>query len=243
LTRRDLLCVLLRPAGPAPEHLAVHRRLDIEDLEVVGAVIGNDPVPRREPEPALADLLQLRLEVPVERPGRRALVGVVEEAVEEGLRGADAVLQEHGREDGLERIGEERGLLPPAGHLLAAPQPEELADPQLARDPGEPGLVDHRGPHLGQLALARGREALHQPVGHEQVHDRVPQELEALVVLPGLLPVLVDPGLVGQGRESAAPVGEPDPQALLERGHGVEGRGRRAPRSVQTTRCGLVRHR
>jgi hypothetical protein len=241
LPGRDLLRVLLRSAGPAAQHLAAHRCLHVEDLEVVGAVVGHDPVPGRDSEAALADLLQLRLEVPVERPGGRALVGVVEEPVEEPLRGDEPVLEEHGREHRLERVGEERGLLPPTGHLLAAPQPEELADSQLASDAGEPGLVHDRGPHLGQLALARPGEALHQPVGHEQVHDGVAQELEALVVLPGLVPVLVDPGLVRQGREGAGPVAEREPQALLERGDGVGRRARRAP--LQATGFGLVRHR
>jgi hypothetical protein len=132
--------------------------------------------------------------------------------------GQPAVEEDRG-DHRLHRVGHDRRLLPAAGELLAPAEAEKL--PQLERPShgGEPGLVDHRGAELREIPLAGQREVGHEVLGDEQVDDRVPQELEPLVVLRPLAPVLVHPGLVGDGDEGHGAIGQRRPHPLGEPRH------------------------
>ena len=55
----------------------------------------------------------------------------------------------------LDGVGEDRGLVAAAGGLLAAAEPDVLAEPEVAGDVGQRARVDHRGPQLGELALGQ----------------------------------------------------------------------------------------
>ena len=79
------------------------------------------------------------------------------------------------------------------------PSSSQLADAELARDLGEPGLADDLRAGHAELALAELRVARHQAVADDQVEHRVAEELEALVVLRALgRLVLVAPARVAQ---------------------------------------------
>ncbi len=199
--RCGLLRVLLGAARAAPHHLAAQLGLDLERLRMVGPVLRHDPVPRRDPEAALRQLLELRLPVPVQGSRGGAVEGLAEEAIHHHQHRLEAAAEEDRRDHRLHRVREERRLLPATGELLAAPDPQERAEIEGPRHLGEPLLVHHRGAHLRELALARGGEALHEPVGHGEVDDGVAEELEPLVVGDRLAPVLVHERLVGEGGE------------------------------------------
>ena len=112
--------------------------------------------------------------------------------------------------------------LPPV-RCSPRPSSKQLAQAQRARHAGEPLLVDDEGAALGELALVRVGEALHQPVAHGQVDDGVPQELQALVVGEPLVAVLVDVALVGERGVAQLGAGEAQLQPLLQGLHPLGG--------------------
>ena len=102
----------------------------------------------------------------------------------------------HRADDGLEGVGQDRGLVPAAGHLLAAAEPHVGAEVELAGHPGQGPHLDYRGPQLGQLPFGQVRVVAEQGVGHDQAEDGVAEELQPLV-RRGVV-VLVGEGAVGQ---------------------------------------------
>ena len=86
-----------------------------------------------------------------------------------------------GADDRLEGVGQDRGLVPPAGGLLAAAEPDVVAQAEVAADVGQRPHVDDRGAQLGQLALGQVGVAAEQRVGDDQAEHRVAEELQPLV--------------------------------------------------------------
>ena len=81
----------------------------------------------------------------------------------------------------LDGVGQDRGLVATAGGLLAAAELDVLAEPDLPGDVGEGARVDHRGPQLGQAALAEVRVDAVERLGDHDPEHGVPEELQALV--------------------------------------------------------------
>ena len=166
------------------------------------------------------DLLQRRL--PVEP--RAELGGPRDEGVEDGVddlgRPLDAELDVDGADDGLDGVGEDRRLAPPAGGLLAPAEPDVVAEGEHLRHLGERLGAHDRGAQLGQLALREVGVGAEQGVRHDQPEDRVAQELQALVV--GHLPVLVRERAVRQRMLEEVGVQVGDAEHLTQR---VDGQG------------------
>ena len=161
------------------------------------------------------------------RPARRRSprpAGPRKIAQHEAVGAAPAAVEEHRADQRLERAGEDRGLLAAARALLAPAEAQVRAEVQLARRGRERRLADERRPHPGQLAFAGRRVLPGEVARRRQAEDRVPEELQALVVLglPG--GPLADRRAVGErGRQQLGPP-EPVPDPLLER-RVIAGRG------------------
>src|SRR5579884_830292 len=140
---------------------------------------------------------------PLAEQAHHELVGGVPPAVEIG-----------GGQHRLHGVGQDRGLLPAAGQTLALAEEHERAELDLGGQLGEDAGVDHRRPHLGQLALREVREGAVDVVGDDQAEDGVAQELQPLVRLERR--VLGAERPVGQGAGQQLPVLEGSPQQILQ---------------------------
>jgi hypothetical protein len=126
-------------------------------------------------------LLQTRLPVQAGPEVRGLLDQRVEEPVDQLARGLQAPVEIDRADDGLQGVGQDRGLVPAARALLAAAEPDERAEVQPARDLGQGAGVDHGGAQLRELALREvGMQAV-EGVGDHQTEHGVAEELEALV--------------------------------------------------------------
>ena len=126
-------------------------------------------------------LLQRRFPVQARAQARRAGDHRVEQAVHERVRRREALVQVNGADDRLQGVGQDRGLVPAAGALLALAQADITAELQPAGDAREGAHVDDGRAQLGQLALGQIRVRAKQGVGHDQPEHGVAQELQPLV--------------------------------------------------------------
>jgi hypothetical protein len=134
-----------------------------------------------------------------------------------------AAVEVDGADDGLHGVGQDRGLLPPAGRGLALAEQQERAQVEAGRHLGEGLGVHQRGPDLGQLAFGQVGVGEEQVVGDHQAQHGVTEELEPLVGRGAL--GLGAPRPVGQGAGQQLRVGEGPSEPLDERAH-VSGLGR-----------------
>ena len=163
-----------------------------------------------------AQLLQAGLPVQAGAAGGRLDQQRVEQPVHEGGRRLQAQAEVDRTDQRLERVGEDRLLLPAAGGLLAAAQQQlraEAAVAEPAGDAGQRGHVDHGGAQLGQLPLGQVGLAAVERVGDDEAEHRVAEELQALV--GGQAAVLVRLGAVGE-RQREQPVGQRQAQGVLQ---------------------------
>lgn len=127
-----------------------------------------------------------------------------------------APIQIDGREYGLECVHEKALLGAAAGCFLAAAQLQVAAEIEIVRDGEQMGGADEVILQQGKPAFGETLEAHEERFADQQSQDRVPQELEALVISlrffglnsPGLRPRrlrLVGTGTVrnGTGQQSA----------------------------------------
>ena len=177
---RVLLGLLLVAPGAGTVVEGVDRDGREERLRVVGARLEHVVDGHAQPGER-RDLLQARLPVQARTAGRDVGDEAVEEVVHEAPGGVDAVLQEHGPDQRLHRVGEDRGLVPPAGGLLAPPEVDERPEVEAARDLREGARVDDRSPQLGELTLRQVGEGREEVLGDHQSEDGVTEELEAFV--------------------------------------------------------------
>ena len=180
--------------------------------------------PRRVPG---GELLQAGLPVQAGAEGGRLGHQRVEEAVHELAGGLDARRQVDRADDGLDGVGEDRGLVAAAGGLLAAAEADVVAEAEGAADVGQRAHVDDGGAQLGQLALAGVGVRVVERVGDDQAEHRVAEELQALVVRQPA--VLVGVRAVGQGAPE---------QRCVDRAAGhLAGGGRAARDGSQRCQC------
>src|SRR5262249_4379546 len=132
------------------------------------------------------------------------------------------------------------------GLLLALAEQQPAPEPELARDVGQPLLAHDLRAGDAEIALVRGREALHEPLADGECEDGVAEELEALVVFEALA-VLVAVARVAEGALEQAHVTEAIPEDVFELaerrrlGHepwyrGVSGSAARAFREIPRPR-------
>ncbi len=217
---------LLRP-GAGAERLAAdpgHRR---ERLGVVRALLAHHVLRDAERE-RRGQLLQRGL--PVQPGAALGRVGQhrVEQLVHDLAGLVEAVLHVDGAEQRLQRVGEDAGLVPAAGDLLAAAEPDVRAQPvraQPAGHVGERAHVHHRGAQLGQLPLGQVRVPVEERVGDHQAEHRVAEELQPLVGRQAAVLVRVRP--VGEGATDQLGV-QGDAERALQRGGFRTGAGNSA---------------
>jgi hypothetical protein len=86
------------------------------------------------------------------------------------------------------------------------------------RQPGKPHRGDDRGAARREHALIVVRVARVECLRHGEVHDRVAEELEALVVAARRLGMLVEPAGVDEGLLQQVQVTNREPEAFREGG-------------------------
>ena len=109
--------------------------------------------------------------------------------------------------------------------LLAAPEQQCLAQPELARHPREGGAAHQLGAPLGELAFLQRRELGVERSRHDQAEHRIAEEFEPLVGPGIVVRVLVGVRGVGERGAQQAGVAKLDAQLALQRAqHLVDGR-------------------
>jgi hypothetical protein len=158
----------------------------------------------------------------------------------------------HGADQGLDGVGEDRGLVAPAGALLAATELDVLAEPDAAADLGERPGVDDGGAQLGQPSLGQVGVLGVERLRDDDAEDRVTEELEPLVggqpaVLVGERPVrqgaVQQPGVQDRIPEGGTQLGVVRQGLGLTLGRELRGpddgpRGRRTGRTRRTPGAG-----
>src|SRR5439155_3014576 len=140
------------------------------------------------------------------------------------VRGVVSGVQEHGTEDGLERVGQQRLQAPAAALGDAFAQVEVAAEIKLLRQLGQGVRVDHRGAGLGQLALGRAGVMLVEILGGDQLEDGVAEILEPLVVARRDGWTFIRKRAVGDRFEQEPWVAKVNPDLLLEKLQGLRQR-------------------
>ena len=169
---------------------------------------------------------------------------------------ARSVVEIHGGDHRLERVGEDRLLGAPAGRVFTLAEQQVRAEVDLLRDLGEHARVHDAGAHLGELAFGQVGKVLEHVVRDDEAEHGVAEELEALVRLR--LAVLRAPRPVRERARAAATRSlKRTPRRRLERGRaaraasasaGLDRRGHdRAPgargrRATHSTASRTVRH-
>src|SRR5512132_1123422 len=214
LPGRLLLGLLLGAALAAAVGGAGHRHGGREPLGVVGPLL-LDRVGGHPAQAGGGQLLERGLVVEGGPQAGRLHHPVLEQPAHQRGRPRQALVEVDGPEDGLEGVGQDRGLVPTAGELLAPAQAHGVADAQLAGHLREHVHV-HRGrPQLGQLALGQVGEGAVDDVGDDQAEHGVAEELEPFV--GGQAAVLVGEGAVRERPDVQLLAAEADPEGLLDR--------------------------
>jgi hypothetical protein len=182
VARSLLLGFLLRRALSAgTERPKTH--FDDEPLVVVWSDLSHDAVLGELHPVTLGQLLESGLViveeqvVPVDPP----------DVLEEGMldhpsRGIDPAVEVDAGDDGLEQIGEQRVLLPPAGLLFTDAEENNLAHPEATRLGGETGGAHEISLHLRERSLVELRELVEQQVTDHESENGVTEKLEGFVV-------------------------------------------------------------
>src|SRR5918992_498211 len=136
---RSLLRLLLRSARPRPVRLAAEEDSGGEMLGMVRALPA-DPVLGHPTHVLGGQLLEPGLVVAVALAPDVSLHPWPEHPLDHLPGHVQAAIQVDGAQDCLHRVGQDRGLLPASGLLLALPQEHRLADTEV---PSHVGQGDH----------------------------------------------------------------------------------------------------
>src|SRR5437867_568367 len=140
-------------------------------------------------------------------PRRGPLRRVLREPVDGAADGVEAGLEIQDAQHGLERRREDRLACPPTRLVLAASQPDEVAEPQRGRPAREVRAGDEGSPRRCQQAHRGAGLPREQPLGDDEPERGVPDEGET--VLRDQRRVLVDVRGVGERAHEEAVIGEP----------------------------------
>src|SRR6266851_1558041 len=203
-----LLRLLLAPAGAAGGEIGMDGDLYLEGLLVLGPRFRDHPIPGREAEAILDVFLEPRFVVRAAATGGDAIQRLGKMKIDHLEHFLPAIRQVDRADHRLERVGEHRALAAAAGELFSSAEQEQIPKPDLPGDPGQPFLVDDQRAQLRQLSFGGAGEAVHQTVADRQIHPRVPEKLEPLVVPNAVCRMLVGVAFVGQGQQSERGVRE-----------------------------------
>ena len=96
--------------------------------------------------------------------------------------GVEAGVQEHGAEQGFDRVGQDRWPAKTAALQFAFAQAQVLGQLQALGDVRQRSLLDQVGAQARQIALVDLRVTLEQHRRDDEVEHGIPEELQALVV-------------------------------------------------------------
>src|SRR6266851_2729206 len=216
---RCLLRLLLAPAGAAGGEIGMDGDFYLEGLLVLRPGFRDHPVLGREAEAVLDVFLESRFVVRAAAAGGDAIERVGKVEIDYLEHFLPAVRQVDRADHRLERVGEHRALAAAAGELFPAAEQEQIPETNLPGDPGQPFLVDDQRAQLRQLPFGGAGETLHQSVADRQIHHRVPEKLEPLVVADAVSPMLVGVAFVSQGGQPERGVWKRDPKSGFQRSH------------------------
>jgi hypothetical protein len=106
---------------------------------------------------------------------------IAEQPAHQRLGRFHSPIQIHGAEDGLERVGEDGRLLPPAGRILTLAEQQPLPQSDGLGHIGQRGGVDHAFAQVGELALGQFVVAQIGDLGHDPPEHGITEELEPFV--------------------------------------------------------------
>ncbi|VWC28950.1 hypothetical protein BME24068_06262 [Burkholderia metallica] len=104
------------------------------------------------------------------------------EALDDPLGGFEAAIEEHGPDDGFERVREDRWPAEPAAAQFALAQPQPVRDIQGLSNFVQRLLFDEIGAHARQVAFVQLAETLEQKGGHRAIQNGIAEKLEPFVV-------------------------------------------------------------
>src|ERR1035438_4138283 len=150
------------------------------------SVLRKEEVQRPRQLAVACETFELRAKV-VGRPAtgelRQFFVGRQRAANQKFARCVYTAIQVDGSEYGLERVHQETLLAPASRRFLAAAQLKVAAQLEFLSDGHQMGGADQVILQEGKLALAEPFVAVEERFADQQSEDRVPQELEAFVIV------------------------------------------------------------
>ncbi len=142
----------------------------------------DDRIGRQRDLVPLQVFLQQRLRVLAER----ARIDVVEnrdiEPLDDPLGGFEAPIEEHGPDDGFERVREDRRATEPAAAQFALAQPQAVRDIQGLSNFVQRLLFDEVGAYARQVTFVQLAETLKQKSGHRAIQNGIAEKLEPFIV-------------------------------------------------------------
>ena len=106
-----------------------------------------------------------------------------EEGAHDVAAGRPAGIEVDRRDDGFERVGENRVAAKAAALELAGSEVQQIAELGITRDRRQRAAVDERGAKAGHLAFVGAWMLLEDQLGDDQVDQRIAEELEPFVVV------------------------------------------------------------
>ena len=149
-------------------------------LRVVGSFVAYD-IPRPPDRLRGGELLQAGLEIASARSGHRFGDPLAQAPQHQAPGRVETGVEVHGRDDGLECVGEDRLLLAATRRVFTLAEQQVGAEVDLGRDLGKDARVHDTRAHLRELTLGQVGEVLEHVVRHHQPEHRIAEELEALV--------------------------------------------------------------
>src|SRR5690554_2906509 len=94
-----------------------------------------------------------------------------------------AAVQVDGTDNGLYRVGQDRITAKAATFHFTRPEPEILAQLELATDFSQGHPLNHPRPQAAELAFAGTLKLMIQVLGNEHVNQGIAEKLQTLIVL------------------------------------------------------------
>ena len=133
---------------------------------VIGAALG-EHVHRRCVAVVCCHLLELGFVVAAPGSDCGRPDSLVERCEHKGSDRLDPAIEVHRAKYGLDRIGEDRGLLSAPRRILTLAEPQLEPDAELPPHVGEGWGRHHRSPGFGELSFGQVRESFVQVVGYD----------------------------------------------------------------------------